>query len=54
MFLPPKSLLLAVEFPRCDPEDFKDIARRVEKVAPEIKVHVFYPYSMEIVAYALP
>ncbi len=44
MLLPPKTLLLAVGFPRCDPEDFKDIARRMGKIAPEIVVHVFHPY----------
>ena len=44
MLLPPRTLLLAVGFPRCDPEDFKDIARRIGKIAPEIKVYVFHPY----------
>jgi hypothetical protein len=44
LLLPPRTLLLAVGFPRCDPEDFKDIARRIGKIAPEIKVHVLHPY----------
>lgn len=44
LLLPPKTLLLAVGFPRCDPEDFKDIAQRIGKIAPEIKTHVFHPY----------
>lgn len=44
MLLPPKTLLLAVGFPRCDPEDFRDIAERIGKIAPEIKTHVFHPY----------
>lgn len=44
LLLPPKTLLLAVGFPRCDPEDFRDIAQRIAKIAPEIKTHVFHPY----------
>jgi hypothetical protein len=44
LLLPPKTLLLAVGFPRCDPEDFRDIARRIGRIAPEIKTHVFHPY----------
>lgn len=44
MLLPPKTLLLAVGFPRCDPADFKDIAQRIEKIAPDIHVKVFHPY----------
>ena len=44
MLLPPRTLLLAVGFPRCDPEDFKDIARRIGKIAPDIQVKVFHPY----------
>ena len=44
MLLPPKTLLLAVGFPRCDPEDFRDIAQRIGRIAPEIKTHVFHPY----------
>ena len=44
VLLPPKTLLLAVGFPRCDPEDFRDIAQRIGRIAPEIKTHVFHPY----------
>jgi hypothetical protein len=44
LLLPPKNLLLAVGFPRCDPADFKDIAQRIEKIAPDIHVKVFHPY----------
>ena len=44
MLLPPKNLLLAVGFPRCDPADFRDIAQRIEKIAPDIHVKVFHPY----------
>ncbi len=44
LLLPPKTLLLAVGFPRCDPEDFRDIARRIGKIASEINTHVFHPY----------
>jgi hypothetical protein len=44
LLLLPKNLLLAVGFPRCDPADFKDIAQRIEKIAPDIHVRVFHPY----------
>jgi hypothetical protein len=44
LLLPPKNLLLAVGFPRCDPADFKDIAQRIERIAPDIHVKVFHPY----------
>ena len=44
MLLPPRNLLLAVGFPRCDPADFMDIAQRIEKTAPDIHVRVFHPY----------
>ncbi len=43
MLLPPKTLLLAVDFRRCDPADFMDIAKRIGKIAPEIDVKVFNP-----------
>jgi len=33
LLLPPKTLLLAVGFPRCDPEDFRDIAQRIGRLA---------------------
>jgi hypothetical protein len=44
VLLQPKTLLLAVGFPRCDPADFKDIAQRIENIAPDIHVRVFHPY----------
>jgi hypothetical protein len=43
LLLTPMTLLLAVGFPRCGSEDFRDIARRVGRIAPDIKTHVFHP-----------
>ncbi len=51
MLLPPKNLLLAVGYPRCDPADFHDIAQRMAKIAPDIRVQVFHPSKYSEVPY---
>ena len=49
--LPPKNLLLAVGYPRCDPADFRDIALRMAKAAPDVRVQVFHPAKYSEVPY---
>ena len=51
MLLPPKNLLLAVGYPRCDPADFHDIAQRMAKAAPDIRVQVFHPAAFSEIPY---
>ena len=49
--LPPKNLLLAVGYPRCDPADFRDIALRMAMAAPDVRVQVFHPAKYSEVPY---
>jgi hypothetical protein len=51
VLLPPKNLLLAVGYPRCDPADFRDIAQRMAKIAPDIRVQVFHPAGFSEIPY---
>lgn len=51
MLLPPKNLLLAVGYPRCDPADFRDIAERMAKIAPDIRVQFFHPAGFSEIPY---